>query len=106
MGVYVAEIEGRAIMCFGAEDDRAADELVNANWLRDELMVLENNGRPLWDGIAEIHVREALDDERAQRDSSFAKALFAGDAESDEREEWLTYLVPTYDPTDDDEDDD
>src|SRR5688572_14275648 len=105
MTVYVAEIAGRPIVAFQSETKLEAQSMVAADWFRAELSVLESGNRPLWDGHSEIHVREALEDERAQWDSSRAKAILAGEAEEDD-EGFLTYLVPVRDPTDEGHEDD
>ena len=99
MTIYVAEIEGRAIVAFGAENEAEAADLIEAEWLHDDLMVLESNGRPLWDGKSEIHLREAVEEERARWESSWAAALLKGDATAEEKDEWVVYLMPVSDPT-------
>ena len=100
MTIYVAEIEGRAVVAFGAENRAEAQDLIDAEWLHDDLIVLETNGRPLWNGESEIHLREAIDEEHAQWESSWAAALLQGEATADEKDEWVVYLVPVSDPTD------
>jgi hypothetical protein len=101
MTIYVAEIEGRAIAAFHAETDIEAEEFVDAEWFRDDLMVLEFEGRPLWNGTSEIYVREAVDDERATWDSSRARGILEGEADKNKKD-WLAFLVLIVDPTDDD----
>jgi hypothetical protein len=100
MTTYVAEIEGRAVVAFGAENYAEAQDLITTEWLHDDLAVLESNGRPLWDGKSELHVREAVEEERVQWESSWATALSQGEATADEIDEWVVYLVPVSDPTD------
>src|SRR4051812_13288650 len=100
MTIYVAEIEGRAIVAFGAENYAEARDLMATEWLHDDLAVLETNGRPLWDGKSELHVREAVEEEHAEWESSWAAALLQGEATADEKDEWVVYLVPVSDPTD------
>lgn len=59
MIVYVAEISGRGIAAFDAANDiEAQAQLANRGLLRD-LIVLQNEGRALWDGVADIHLRTA-----------------------------------------------
>src|SRR4051794_17106512 len=99
MTIYVVEIDGRALVAFSAETAIEAEMLAAEPWLRDEFMVLEFESRPLWDGIAEIHVREALEEERASWDTSKARAVLAGETTADD-EDWLAYLVLVVDPTD------
>ena len=54
MTVYVAEISGRGIAAFNAVNDADAESyLANKEFLH-HLIVFQNQGRPLWDGISEI----------------------------------------------------
>jgi hypothetical protein len=101
MTVYVAEIEGRSIVAFDAETRCEAETLTDAEWLKEDLMVLESNGQPLWDGNAEIYIREAFEDERDKWDSSRARALLEEEIDADE--EWIIYLVPVSEPADDED---
>jgi len=64
------------------------------------LFCLETDGAPLWDGIAEIHVRPALPEEQAKWQASWARALLRGDVEEGE-DPWVAFLVPVVDPKDD-----
>ena len=63
---------------------------------RADLTVLENEGHPLWNGTDEILVRPA---EEAHFDASQARAI--KDKEIDEHDDWLMFLIPVRDPTDD-----
>ena len=65
MTVYVAEIDGRAVVAFNADNDLEAELAVEDEIFQNDLAVLESSGRPLWDGEAEIHIREADEDERS-----------------------------------------
>ena len=100
MAVYVAEIHGRAVVAFDADNDLEAEE-IEAEIFQNDLAVLESSGRPIWDGETEIKIREADEDERGKFDSSRAKAILEG--EIGEGECWMVYLVPVRDPTDDPE---
>src|SRR5438874_474014 len=66
MTIYVAEIEGRGIAAFHADNGAEAERLVRDRVFRDDLMVLASNGLPLWDGVADIQVRQALPGEEAK----------------------------------------
>ena len=61
--------------------------------------MLESDGRPLWDGIADLHVREAFDEEAERWRTMWRQAIREGEAEVDDA--FLTFLVPVSDPTDD-----
>jgi hypothetical protein len=96
MTVYVAEIFGRGIAAFDAADDTAAQlQLANKPFLRD-LIVLQNEGRPLWDGVSQIKMRGASPQETA----AWQSGLVVGD------ENRFVFLVPVVDPSDDRFDDD
>jgi hypothetical protein len=96
MTVYVAEISGRGIAAFDAADDAAAQlQLADKPFLRD-LIVLQNEGRPLWDGVSQIQMRKASPQETA----AWQSGLVVGD------EDRFVFLVPVVDPSDDKFDDD
>jgi hypothetical protein len=98
MKIYVAEINGEAIMAFPAEDDGSAFGIVNEKNGDFQLglsdVVRANNGKPLWDGESTISPRLAT---AAEHDQWF-KALNADDLN--------VYLIPVVDPNDDDEEED
>ena len=62
-------------------------------------MVLETDGKPLWDGKSEIYVRKAFPEEDAQHEASMTRAIREGEID-DEDDRWVLYLVPVFDPTD------
>src|SRR5437763_16098483 len=63
---------------------------------RADSTVLENEGRPLWNGTDEIFVRKAFPAEEAQFNASQARAI--SEKEIDEDDDWLMFLVPVTDP--------
>jgi len=66
MQTYVAEIDGRAVMAFRAKNGLEAQNwLDTAQTVRAELMVLQSEGKPLWDGRMEIIARAATLAEKA-----------------------------------------
>ena len=65
MTVFVAEINGRAIAAFNAENEIHAEGRAASKPFRADLTVLENEGRPLWNGTDEIFVRKAFPAEEA-----------------------------------------
>ena len=99
MIVYVAEIDGRAVVAFSAENDLEAQLVIEDEIFQNDLAVLESSGRPIWDGEAEIDIREADEVERGKFESSRVKAVLEG--EVGEGESWMVYLLPVSDPTDD-----
>ena len=89
MTVYVAEISGRGIAAFNAANDiEAQAHLANKSFLRD-LVVLQNQGRPLWDGVSQIQMRLASPEE--------AETWQAGKTSDDE--DPFVFLVPVVDPS-------
>jgi hypothetical protein len=96
MDMYVAEINGRSIAAVNADQISDAEALVKNPAIETELLVLENDGAPLWDGQASISVRQALPEERAAWRDFQNEAI----RENDELEPRLFFLVPVTDPTD------
>nr|WP_153491999.1 hypothetical protein [Sinorhizobium meliloti] len=103
MIVYVAEISGRGIAAFDADNDiEAQAQLANRGLLRD-LIVLQNEGRALWDGVAEIRVRMATPEETEIWQTSRAAVQSSEDSDDEGRH---VFLVPVIDPSHDKFDDD
>src|SRR2546423_6324714 len=75
MTVYVAEIKGRGIAAFHADNGSDADRLVCDRVFRDDFMVQATGGLPLWDGITDIEVRLARPDEEVKWRASPAQAI-------------------------------
>ena len=106
MSVFVAEILGRGIVAFDAATEDDAKALLSDEALRRDLHVFQNQGRCLWDGIAEINLRGALPKEaetwQASRTTASQSGLPGGQAD------WRIFLLPVVDPSrfDDDDDDD
>jgi hypothetical protein len=97
MSVYVAEIAGRGVVAFdAANEDGAKARLADKAFQRD-LYVLQNSGRPLWDGVADIRLRGA-----SPKEAETWQAGHAGD------EAARVFLIHVVDPSgyDDDDDDD
>ena len=98
MMVYVAEIKGRAIAAFQADNGSDAERIVRDQLFRDDLTALISDGLPLWDGVADIRVRQARLDEEARWRASRAKAIRHGNIEGEE-EVWVAFLVALTDPS-------
>jgi hypothetical protein len=107
MTVYIVEILGRSIAAFNATDDVDADtHLRNRAFLRD-LIVLQNEGRALWDGVSPIKTRTASEEEvETWRSAKTLKKI----QETDDDFHPVVFLIPVVDPSsdrfDDDDDDD
>jgi hypothetical protein len=97
MTIYVAEIKGRSVAAFRADNGSDAERFVRDRVFRDDLMVLATGGLPLWDGVTEIQVRHARPDEEARWLASRAKAIRHGNIEGEE-DAWIAFLVALTDP--------
>ena len=95
MSIYVAEIEGRGIAAFSAENEIAAKTQIEDEAFRADLVALENESRPLLDGKSEIFLREAFPEEADRWRASHAVAKINGGTDDDD---WLMFLVPISDP--------
>jgi predicted PolB exonuclease-like 3'-5' exonuclease len=98
MNTYVAHIAGEAVLAFRAEDEEQAQEMVqNHEGLRSDLRVLvDENGKALWDGKSAIDVREATVAQNAEWEQSRDKAISDGEIDldaGDNPDEWNVYLV-------------
>ena len=99
--IFVVEIMGHSIAAFNAESKIAGEAFIGEEWFRSDLMALEGDGTPLWDGKSEIYLREALPEEADQWRVAYARAQFKSiDSEFGVYARWLLYLVPVSDPTD------
>jgi hypothetical protein len=98
--IFVAEINGRGIAAISAESRAEAEEQFMSPWFKEDLMCLENEGKPLWPtaGDPKILLREPLPEEAARWEKS-------RDASDADEEDWLVFLVPVTDPTDPPSDD-
>ena len=102
MTVFVAEIKGKGIVAFSQPNADDALALADDEDFRSDLMFLEGeDGRPLWDGRAEIYVREADPHEAEHWKISFTEAKLHGDVE--DAEDWVIYLVPVTEPPEEDD---
>ena len=70
MAVYVAEIDGRAVVAFNAENDLEAQVVIEDEIFQNDLAVLESRGRPIWDGeswmVYLLPVSDPTDDKRIE----------------------------------------
>ena len=98
MQTYVAEKDGRAVMAFRAKSGLEAQNwLDTAQTVRAELMVLQSEGRPLWDGRMEIIARAATLAEKAAYRRKSVEMSFADENHSPD--DALALLVPVKEAT-------
>jgi len=94
MPVYVAEIAGRAIVAFEAEDEAAARARLADRTFRRDLYVFRSGDRALWDGASEIRLRPALPTEIEIWQAKRAPAGRAEDLGRYQR----AFLIPVINP--------
>ena len=95
MTVYIAEIDGKGVFAFGAEDDFAAERFVEERWRQSDLQVLESQPQH---GGTRIAVREAQDAERQKWREGRDEAITARLIEGSDPDDWRYFmLLPTDD---------
>ena len=94
MTIYVAEISGRGIAAFNAVNDTDAQAYLANKAFLHHLIVFQNQGRPLWDGISQIRTRLASREE--------VETWQVGKISD---EDPFVFLVPVVDPSSFDDDD-
>ncbi len=107
MTIYTIEIAGRPTVAFSAENLLEAEEAQEGeSGIEEVLSCLDDaGGKPLWDGGAELFLREAHEEEREKWDKVVAGAVHEGDVASREEaveEGYVVFLVPVSDPDHDD----
>src|SRR4051794_32518452 len=99
--MFTLEISGKPVAVTNASEDEARD-LFESGAFKDDLMTLESEGAPLWDGYASLKVRPATQDETAA-----LGAATDGDGGTDSADgepgPMLMFLVDVADPDDRDE---
>jgi hypothetical protein len=103
MPIYVAEISGRALAAMNAETTFAAEDWFGGPAFHRELTVLlDQDGNPLWDGEAEIHVRAANSIEEDIWMRERAAAVTEGIVDEDEAKV-MVFLINVFDLDDADD---
>jgi hypothetical protein len=99
MKTYVAMIGGKAVLAFRAEDDDQARAIIDDQdgSMRSDLKVLvDTDGKPLWDGKSAIEVREATAAQHAEWEQSRDQAIRDDEIDLDagnDPDEWNVYLM-------------
>ena len=95
--MFTLEISGKPVAVTNASEDEAR-ELFESGAFKDDLMTLESEGAPLWDGYASLNIRPATQDET----EAFESAVTEEDGEADgldhEPGPMLMFLVDVTDP--------
>jgi hypothetical protein len=101
VNTYVAIIGGKAVLTFRAVGDDEAHAIVNdqEGSMRSDLKVLvDADGKPLWDGKSAIQVREATAAEHSEWKQSRDQAISDGEIDldsGDDPDNWGVYLMGT-----------
>ena len=99
MNTYVAIVGGKAVLTFRAVDDDQARAMIDdqEGSVRSDLKVLvDMDGKPLWDGKSAIQVREATAAQHAEWKRSRDQAISDGEIDLDagnDPDEWNVYLL-------------
>jgi hypothetical protein len=97
MTIYVAEINGRAVAAINAEGNFIAEDWLGGPAFHSELLRLrDEDGDPIWDGEAEIHVRAARSQEEQIWERKRAEAVTEAQVDDDEATV-LVFLIPMFD---------
>jgi hypothetical protein len=97
MPIYVAEISGRALAAMNAETTFTAEDWFGGPAFHRELtLLLDEDGNPLWDGEAEIHVRAANSVEEEIWKRERAAAVTGGIVDEDDAKV-LVFLINVFD---------
>jgi hypothetical protein len=102
MNTYVAIIGGKAVLTFRAVEDHQARAMIDdqEGSVRSDLEVLvDTDGKPLWDGKSAIQVREATAAQHAEWKRSRDQAISDGEIDLDagsDPDEWNVYLMGPY----------
>jgi hypothetical protein len=100
--MFTLEISGKPVAVTNASEDEARD-LFESGAFKDDLMTLESEGAPLWDGYASLKVRPATQDETAAFKSAATDEDGGTDGADDEPGPMLMFLVDVADPDERDE---
>ena len=66
MDYFTVEIAGRAVASFRSENSEDATHFFEAEDFRDDLTILESEGKPLWDRKAALSLRKATAEEASE----------------------------------------
>ncbi|RUM23731.1 hypothetical protein EFQ99_20930 [Rhizobium vallis] len=101
MDYFTVEIASRAVASFRAKNDEEATHFFEAEDFRDDLTILESEGKPLWDRKATLSLRKATAEEASEVEHAYE---FDDDPERTIDDEFVVFLVPVEDLTDGGED--
>jgi hypothetical protein len=101
--MFTLEIAGRPVAVLNLPTRGDAEDFLSDEEFREDLTMLQHEGQPLWDGEAELRLREATLDERTEFASAIAveEPTEEDDAIEEEGEPgFVMFLVDVTDPDD------
>ncbi len=101
--MFTLEIAGRSIAVLNVPTWADAEEWLGDEEVRQDLTILEHEGKPLWDGRAALQLRESIPSERSEFESALEDD--EPDARTDAVQEdddagLVMFLVDVTDPDD------
>ncbi len=103
--MFTLEIAGRPVAVINVPTREDAEELLKDEEFREDLTILRNEGRPLWNGQEELRLRDAKPEEQAEYESSdFHDGNETdGGGSDDEGDGMVMFIVDVTDPDDPDD---
>jgi len=101
MDYFTIEIGGQAIASFRSENADDAKNFFEAEDFREDLTVLQSQGKPVWDGATMLTLRKATAEEASEVEHAYE---FDDDPERTIDDEFVVFLVPISDIAEDRDD--
>ena len=100
MQTYVVSIGGETVLAFRAEDDEQAREVAHSTSMQSDLRALtDTDGKPLWDGKADIQVQLASAVHDAEWKQSRDQAIRDGEIDLNaghSPDDWEVYFLELH----------
>jgi hypothetical protein len=100
--MFTLEISGKPVAVTNASADEAR-ELFGSGAFKEDLMTLESEGAPLWDGYASLTIRPATPEETTAFESAATEENDTPDGLDDEPEPMVLFLVDVTEPDEDEQ---
>ncbi|KQV66094.1 hypothetical protein [Rhizobium sp. Root1220] len=101
MDYFTIEVGARAVACFRSENSDDAKHFFEAEDFRDDLKILQSEGAPVWDGVSKLGLRRATAEEASEVENAYE---FDDDPERTVDDEFVVFLIPISDISDEDDD--
>ncbi len=101
--MFTLEIAGRPVAVLSVPTRADAEEWLGDEEVRQDLTILEHEGKPLWDGRAALQFREATPSERSEFESALEEDEPDGHGNTgaeDDDTGFVMFLVDVTDPDD------